>query len=149
MSLPKAAFPLKREHLGARANQASRQGHRVADDEGRIVRSEGEKLLPEALLELPEIGCLSGESGAMHSQEVREEVVGVVTPEVREKLSISVSSSILRNSPTPSMARTSESKSVGAGPRSRRRPRSGMRSSVRQKTAMMKVLRSTRAETSF
>ena len=31
---------------------------------------------------------------------------------------------------------------LGEGPRSRRRPRSAMRSSMRQKTATMKVLRS-------
>ena len=38
---------------------------------------------------------------------------------------------------------TSESQSVGVGPRPRRRPRSLMRSSMRQKTLTMKVLRST------
>ena len=46
-----------------------RQGHRVADGEGSIVRGQGEKLLPEALLALPEAGSLPGEGGAMHFAE--------------------------------------------------------------------------------
>src|ERR671912_2697925 len=54
-----------------------------------------------------------------------------------------LSVSMPRNSPTISMVRTSASESFGAGPRWRmRRPLS--RSSMRQKTATMKVLRSIR-----
>ena len=69
--------------------QASRQGHRVADGEDRVVRNAGEELSPEELLGLPQVRCLPGESGAMHVQEVREEV-GVVPAEVREELRVFV-----------------------------------------------------------
>ena len=37
--------------------ETSRQGHRVDEREGRVVRSEREKLLPEAFLDLPEVGA--------------------------------------------------------------------------------------------
>ncbi len=69
--------------------EAGRQGHRVADGEGGIVRGEREELLPEALLYLPEVCCLPAEGGAMHSPQVRE-VVGVVAPEVGKELRIFV-----------------------------------------------------------
>ncbi len=128
--------------------QARRQGHRVADGEGGIVRGEREELLPEALLYLPEVCCLPAEGGAMHSPQVRE-VVGVVAPEVGKELCIFFYPQEFTDNLTTSMVRTSESQSVGAGPLSRRRPRSLMRSSMRQKSETMKVLRSTRAETSF
>jgi hypothetical protein len=55
------------------------------------VGSVGQELLPEALLNLPEVGRLPGEGGAMHPQEVRE-VVGVVAPEIRKELRIFVES---------------------------------------------------------
>jgi hypothetical protein len=45
--------------------QASRQGQRVHQREGRIVGSEGEELLLDALLDLPEVGGLTGEVGAV------------------------------------------------------------------------------------
>src|SRR5215207_11390745 len=61
-------------------------------------------------------------------------------------MALSVSSP--RNSPTISMVSTSESETLGAGPRWRRR-RSLMRSSMRQKTATMKVLRSTARDLHF
>jgi hypothetical protein len=40
------------------SEQARRQGHRVADGEASIVRSEREEFLPEKLLDLPEVGGL-------------------------------------------------------------------------------------------
>jgi len=52
--------------------QASRQGQRVHQREGRIVGSEGEEFLPEALLDLPEVGGLTGEGGAVDLPEGRE-----------------------------------------------------------------------------
>jgi hypothetical protein len=55
------------------------------------VRNAGEKLLPEVLLDLPQVGCLPGEGGAMHTSEVREEV-GVVATEVRKELRIFIES---------------------------------------------------------
>ncbi len=71
------------------------------------------------------------------------EPFAVMLPEVaKDRLS---SVSMPRNSPTISMVRTSASESLGEGPRWRtRRPLS--RSSMRQKTEMMKVLRSTRED---
>jgi hypothetical protein len=71
------------------SEQAHRQGQRVTDGEGRIMRDEGEKLLPEELLYLPKIGRLSAEGGAMHPQEVWEEM-GVVAPEVRKEFCVFV-----------------------------------------------------------
>jgi hypothetical protein len=126
--------------------QARRQGHRIADGEGGVVvGSVDQKRLPEVLFDLPEVGRLPAEGCAMHPHEVRE-VVGVVAPEVGKELRVFIES---KNSPTISMVMTSESHSVGVGPRARRRPRSATWSSTRHKTAMMKVLRSTRVETSF
>ncbi len=72
----------------------------------------------------------------MHLPQIQKEV-GVVAPEVPKDLRIFVEP---KNSPTTSMVKTSESQDVGEGPRSPRRPRSAMRSSMRQKTATMKVL---------
>jgi hypothetical protein len=71
--------------------QARRQGHRIADGEGGVVGSVGQELLPEVLFDLPEVGCLPGEGGAMHPQEVRE-VVSVVTPEVGKELRLFIES---------------------------------------------------------
>jgi hypothetical protein len=53
-----------RAAVGA-GKQASRQGQRVHQCEGRTVGSEGEEFLPEALLYLPEVGGLTGEGGAV------------------------------------------------------------------------------------
>jgi hypothetical protein len=71
--------------------QAYWQGHRVADGEGRVVRNAAEELSPEELLDLPQVRCLPGEGGAMHPQEVREEV-DVVAPEVRKEFCVFVES---------------------------------------------------------
>jgi hypothetical protein len=60
--------------------QASRQGHRVADGEGRVVRGEAKQILPEAFLHFPEIGRLPGEGGAVHLGEGGEPL-GVVPSE--------------------------------------------------------------------
>jgi hypothetical protein len=49
----------------------------------------GQELLPEELLDLPEVGCLPGEGGAMHTSEVREEV-SIVAPEVRKEFGVFV-----------------------------------------------------------
>jgi hypothetical protein len=69
------------------SEQAHRQGQRVADGEGGIVRGFSQELLPEVLFDLPEVGCLPAEGGAMHSPELRKEV-GIVLPEVRKELCI-------------------------------------------------------------
>ena len=57
--------------MGA-GEQASRQGHRVADSKGGLVRSEGEELLPEVFLEPPEVGSLAGKGGPVHLAESGE-----------------------------------------------------------------------------
>jgi hypothetical protein len=124
--LAEGRLSLKTRAAVGAGEQARWQGERVCQGEGGVVGSVGQELLPEDLLELPKVGCLPGEGGAMHPPQVREEV-GIVAPEVCKELCIS--SSIPRNSPTTSMVMTSESHSVGVGPRPRRRPRSLMRSS--------------------
>jgi hypothetical protein len=71
------------------------------------------ELLPELFLELPEVGCPPSEGGAVYLAEGGEPLA-VVTAEKRW-MPLSVSSP--RNYPTISMVRTSESESLGAGPR--------------------------------
>ena len=63
------------------SEEASRQGHRVADGEGWVVRSQSEELLPEVFLDCPEIGRLPREGGAVHFAECGEPLA-VMTPEV-------------------------------------------------------------------
>lgn len=88
--LAESGLPFEALAAMGSGEQASRQGHRVADGEGRVVRNAGgEELPPEALLGLPRVRRLPGKSGAMHVQEIREEV-GVVAPEVREELRVFV-----------------------------------------------------------
>ena len=135
----------------ARAAVGSSEGARwqrkgVRQGEVRIVRGFGHKFLPEALLSFPQVGCLPGEGGAMHPPQIREEV-GVVTPEVRKEFGLFVYPQELAYDLDGEDFGVAEI--VGAGPRALRRPRSLIRSSMRQKTATMKVLRSTRAKTSF
>src|SRR5215207_1470936 len=52
--------------------QASRQGHRVADGKSRVMGCKRKELLPETLLDLPEIGRLPSEGGPMYLTEGRE-----------------------------------------------------------------------------
>jgi hypothetical protein len=78
--------------------QARWQGQRVADGESGVVRGKSEKLLPEVVFELPEVGCLPSEGGAMDlpeggeplcvvSSEVAiEGLVGVETEELSDDL---------------------------------------------------------------
>jgi hypothetical protein len=65
--------------------QARGQGHGVHEREGRIVGGEREGLPPEALLELPEVGGLAGEGGAVDLAEGREPL-GVVAAEEEEEV---------------------------------------------------------------
>jgi hypothetical protein len=60
---------------------ARRQGQRVRQSEGRVVGSEGEKLLPESFLDLPEVGCLPREGGAVDDPERREPLTVVPSEE--------------------------------------------------------------------
>src|SRR5215208_3556337 len=45
--------------------EARGKGHRVDESEGRVVGDEEKQFLPEALLNLPEVGRLPGEGGPM------------------------------------------------------------------------------------
>jgi hypothetical protein len=87
--LAESSFPFEALAAMGSGEQTRWQGHRVADSEGRVVRNAGEELSPEELLGLPQVRCLPGEGGAMHVQEVREEM-GVVAPEVRKELRVLV-----------------------------------------------------------
>jgi hypothetical protein len=60
------------------------------------VRNANEELSPEEFLDLPQVRCLPGEGGAMHTSEVREEV-GVVVPEVRKEFCVFVEPQELPN----------------------------------------------------
>ena len=93
-----------------RRNTPARASSR--DGEGSIVRGQGEKLLPEALLVLPEVGSLPGEGGAMHFAEGGEPLA-VMTPEVTKDGVVGVEP---KNSPTNSMVRTSASESLSRDP---------------------------------
>jgi hypothetical protein len=98
------------------------------------MRGLGQELLAEALLDLPEVGRLPAEGGAMHESEAWE-VVSVVAPEVGEELRIFVEPQELTDDLDCEHFRIPEC--WGGSARPRRRPRSAIRSSMRQKTAMM------------
>ena len=78
--------------------QARWQGNRVTKREGGIVRSRREELLPNALLDLPKVGALSGEGGAvdfvqggeplpvMLPEVVKDRLVGVHAEELSDDL---------------------------------------------------------------
>jgi len=68
------------------SEQASRQGESVADGEGRVVRNEREELLPEALLDLPEVGRLARKGGPMHLAEGGEPFAVVAAKEEVDSL---------------------------------------------------------------
>jgi hypothetical protein len=118
------------------SEQARWQGHGVYEREGGVVRSQREQFLPNALLYLPEVCSLPAEGGAVDLSEGGEPFTVVSAEEQMDGL---VSVSMPRNSPTISMVRTSSSESLGAGPRLLMH-RSLSRSSMRQKTATIKVL---------
>ena len=70
--LAESGLPTESTAAVGAGEEARWQGHRVADGEGRVVRSESEELLPELFLELPQVGCLPSEGGAMDLTECRE-----------------------------------------------------------------------------
>jgi len=78
--LAKSGFSFEARAAVGAGEQARRQGHRVTKCEGGIVRGQREKLLPEKLLDLPEVGGLTGEGGAVYLVEGREPL-GVVPSE--------------------------------------------------------------------
>ena len=70
--VPKSGLPEESTAAVSTGKQARRQGQRVHQSERRIVGSEGEKLLPEAFLELPEVGRLPREGCQMDLIEGRK-----------------------------------------------------------------------------
>ncbi len=72
--LAKSSLPFEALAAMGSGEQAYWQRHRVADGEGRLVRNAGEEFSPEELLGLPQVGRLPAEGGAMHPQEVWEEM---------------------------------------------------------------------------
>jgi hypothetical protein len=64
--LAEGGLPFEARAAIGSGEQAYWQGQRVADGEGRVVRHAGEELSPEELLDLPQVGGLPGEGGAMH-----------------------------------------------------------------------------------
>jgi hypothetical protein len=111
------------------------------------VGSVGQELLPEALLGLPQVRRLPGEGGAMYPQEVREEV-GVVAPEeVRKEFCVLVYPQELTDDLDGDDLGVEECWGRSACSETPEVRESIV--SMRQKTATMKVLRSTRAKTSF
>jgi hypothetical protein len=81
--LAESSFPFEAPAAVGASEQARWQWHRVHEGEGRVVGSEGEEILPEALLELPEVGGLTGEGGAVDLAEGRKPL-GVVASEEEE-----------------------------------------------------------------
>jgi hypothetical protein len=65
--LAESSLPFEALAAMGSGEQTRWQGHRVADGEGRVVRNAGEELSPEELLGLPQVRCLPGEGGAMHT----------------------------------------------------------------------------------
>jgi hypothetical protein len=78
------------------------------------VGSLGQELLPEALLDLPQVRRLPGEGGAVHAPEVREEV-GVVAPEVSEELRVFVEAQELADDLDGENLRVEERRGGSAG----------------------------------
>jgi hypothetical protein len=73
-------YPKARAAVSA-GEQTRRQGHRVNEGEGGVVGSEAEKLLPEVFFDLPEVGSLPREGGAMHLLESAEPLCVVPSEE--------------------------------------------------------------------
>jgi hypothetical protein len=141
--LAESGLPFEALAAMGSGEQASWQGQRVADGEGRVVRNAGggEELSPEELLGLPQVRCLPGEGGAMYTSEVREEV-SVVAPEVRKELLVFIYSQKLTDDLDGEDFRVAERGGRSAPSEAPEVLESVI--SMRQKTATMKVLRSIR-----
>ena len=83
--LAESSLPIETPAAIGSGEQAHRQGQRIRQGEGGIVRGLSQRFLPEELFSLPQVRCLPAEGGAMHTSEVREEV-GVVASEVPKEL---------------------------------------------------------------
>lgn len=69
--------------------EASWQRERIRQGEGEVVGSVGQQLLPEALFDLPQVGCLAGEGDAVDFTQSGEPLA-VMTPEVAKDRLIGV-----------------------------------------------------------
>ena len=78
------------------SEQTRWEGKRVHKGEGGMVRGQAQKFLPEVLLGLPQVGRLPGEGGAMHPQEIGEQM-SVVAPKVGKEFCIFIESQKLAN----------------------------------------------------
>lgn len=121
------------EHAGG-------QGHGVAESKVSVVGCEGREVSPEPFLDLPEIGALAGEGGTVDLANGGEEV-SVVSSETREDRFGGVESEELSADPD------GEVLGVGEFGSRRRKPLRWL--STRQKTVIMKMLRSTRSRPPF
>jgi hypothetical protein len=75
-----------------------------------MVRGQAQKFLPEVLLGLPQVGRLPGEGGAMHPQEIGEQM-SVVAPKVGKEFCIFIESQKLANDFDGDDFRVAESRS--------------------------------------
>ena len=117
---------------------ASRHGETVDQGDPRVLADPVEQMTPQPLFEDPKVGHLAREGGAVHSAQSREPLA-VVTSKVGVKVLLGVYPQELAHH---LMVKTSESQSSGVGPHWRGGFCPWTQSSVRQKTATMKVLRS-------
>jgi hypothetical protein len=89
--LAEGCLSLKTPTAVGSGKQAHRQRQRIRQGEGGIVRGLSQEFLPEVLFDLPEVGCLPAEGGAMHLPQIRKEV-GVVASEVGKELRVFIES---------------------------------------------------------
>jgi hypothetical protein len=92
------------------SEQTRWEGKRVHKGEGGMMRAQAQKFLPEVLLGLPQIGRLPGEGGAMHPQEIGEQM-SVVAPKVGKEFCIFIESQKLANDFDGDDFRVAESRS--------------------------------------
>ena len=112
--LAESGFPFEAGAAVGAGKETRRQGKSVADGEGRVVGSKRKELLPEVFLYLPEVGRLPSEGSAVHLTEGREPLAVVAAEEEVDAL-VGVHPEELANDLDG--VRTSESESLGAGPR--------------------------------
>ena len=88
--LAESGLPAESTATVGSGEQARRQRERVRQSEGRVVGSEGEKLLPEVLLDLEEVGRLPSEGGAVDDPERGEPLCVVPSEEEADCLVVGV-----------------------------------------------------------
>jgi hypothetical protein len=71
---PEGSFPSEPLAAVGSGELTNGNGEAIHQSEGRVVLDQTQKLLPNLLLDLPEVGGLPGESGSMHSLQAGKEV---------------------------------------------------------------------------